>query len=54
MANKGSSASAKEAYKRYKAENRKVKNKIKRLQRHIKKYPGDKQALEVLSDPTKF
>ena len=38
----------KNAYKQYKLENRWLKNKIKKLNRHIKKFPEDAQAQEAL------
>jgi hypothetical protein len=40
----------KEFCKRYKAENRRHKNKIKKLKKHIKKFPNEKNAVRVLKN----
>jgi len=45
---KKSGPSTKNAYKRYQLENRVHRNKLKRLTRHIKKHPEDKQTVESL------
>ena len=43
--------SYKEGYKKYKTEHREIKNKIEKLERHVKRFPEDKQAenrLEII------
>lgn len=51
MANKkGSSKHQQEEYKRYQNEGRFVKNKIRRLKRHCKNFPEDKQAAKALEN----
>lgn len=54
MASKSSSTGQKEHYKRYKAENRWEKNKVARLERHMKKFPEDKQAADALKKPKSY
>jgi len=50
MANKkGTSASQKAQYQSYKAEQRWKKNRILKLQRHVKRYPQDQQAKAALA-----
>lgn len=46
--NKASSKTQQENYKRYKAEGRHEKNKIRRLARHCQHNPNDEQAQAVL------
>lgn len=46
---KKTSAYQKNMYKVYASENRSLKNRMKKLQRHIKKFPDDEQAIKALS-----
>lgn len=48
MAVKKSSKKGKGNYQSYKNEDRAGKNKLKKLQRHLKKFPGDAQAAEAV------
>ena len=49
MAKKTSTSAAKKAcYQRYQTENRHEENKIKRIERHLKRHPGDTKAREAL------
>lgn len=45
---KGSSKHKQEEYKRYQMENRWLKNKLRRLKRHCKRFPEDGQAAAAL------
>jgi hypothetical protein len=38
----------KNGYKKYKLENKEEKNKIRQLEKHIKKFPNDKQTIDAL------
>lgn len=40
----------KDGYKRYQLDGRERKNKIKRLERHVKRFPDDKQAEKSLAE----
>lgn len=46
---KGSSKGAKALYTRYKAESRESKNRERKLLRHLKKHPNDKQTEKALN-----
>lgn len=46
----GKKASGKNVQAAYKSENRVVKNRIRRLERHLKKYPNDTVAQTALKD----
>lgn len=50
MAQKGSSAGKKLLYKAYRLDNRRLKNKKKKLSSYCKKNPNDLQAKEVLDN----
>ncbi len=50
MAKKQKSMKGKGTYAEYRNENRYKKNKVKKLERHIKKYPNDIQAKERLAE----
>lgn len=47
MSKKTTSASAKAAYQTYANTGRRAKNKAKKIARHIKKHPNDKQATKT-------
>ena len=51
---KGANATQKAHYTTYKDQQKWKANRIKRLQRHLVKYPGDKNARAVLENPDRM